>query len=83
MQTKQKLLDECDLYCIVSLAPGVFTSAGSSVKTNLLFFNKGPEQTERIWYYELLPPPWTDRKGQTRPGTRFTKNYPLTLGPLR
>ena len=41
VQTKQKLLDECDLYCIVSLPPGVFTSAGSGVKTNLLFFNKG------------------------------------------
>ena len=79
VQTKQKLLDECDLYCIVSLAPGVFTSAGSGVKTNLLFFNKG-ERTENIWYYELFPPPWTDRKGQVRPGTRFTKKYALTLG---
>ena len=78
VQTKQKLLEECDLYCIVSLAPGVFTSAGAGLKTNLLFFNKG-EPTEEIWYYELYPPPWTDRKGQTRPGTRFTKNYPLTL----
>ena len=78
VQTKQKLLDECDLYCIVSLAPGVFTSAGSGVKTNLLFFQKG-KPTETIWYYELYPPPWTDRKGQTRPGTRFTKKYPLTL----
>ena len=78
VQTKRKLLNECDLYCVVSLAPGVFTSAGSGVKSNLLFFNKG-QQTERIWYYELFPPEWTDRKGQTRPGTRFTKKYPLTL----
>lgn len=78
VQTKQKLLDECDVYCIVSLAPGVFTSAGSGVKTNLMFFNRG-EPTDSIWYYELFPPEWTDRKGQTRPGTRFTKNYPLTL----
>ena len=78
VQTKRKLLDECDLYCVVSLAPGVFTSAGSGVKSNLLFFNKG-QPTERIWYYELFPPEWTDRKGQTRPGTRFTKKYPLTL----
>ena len=68
VQTKRKLLDECDLYCIVSLAPGVFTSAGSSVKSNLLFFNKG-KQTERTWYYELTPP---DRE-------RFTKTSPLTL----
>ena len=78
VSTKRKLLDECDLYCVVSLAPGVFTSAGSGVKSNLLFFNKG-QPTERIWYYELFPPEWTDRKGQTRPGTRFTKKYPLTL----
>ena len=68
VQTKQKLLDECDLYCIVSLAPGVFTSAGSGVKTNLLFFNKGPA-TERIWYYEIIP------KGRER----FNKSDPLTL----
>ena len=40
VQTKQKLLEECDLHCIVSLPGGVFTSAGSGVKTNLLFFNK-------------------------------------------
>ena len=67
-QTKRKLLDECDLYCIVSLAPGVFTSAGSGVKSNLLFFNKGAP-TERIWYYELTP----------RERERFTKTMPLTL----
>ena len=78
VQTKRKLLDECDLWCVVSLAPGVFTSAGSGVKSNLLFFEKG-RATERVWYYELYPPEWIDRKGQKRPGTRFTKKYPLTL----
>ena len=67
-QTKQKLLDECDLYCVVSLAPGVFTSAGSTVKSNLLFFNKG-KPTERVWYYEITP--------ATR--ERFGKKDPLTL----
>ena len=56
----------------------MFTSAGSGVKSNLLFFEKG-RATERIWYYELYPPEWIDRKGQKRPGTRFTKKYPLTL----
>ena len=35
VQTKRKLLDDCDLWCIVSLPPGVFTSAGAGVKTNL------------------------------------------------
>lgn len=50
--TKRKLLDDCDLWCIVSLPPGVFTAAGAGVKTNLLFFTKG-EPTKSIWYYDL------------------------------
>lgn len=52
VQTKRKLLDECDLWCIVSLPSGVFTTAGAGVKTNLLFFIKG-KPTEKIWYYDL------------------------------
>lgn len=52
VQTKRKLLDECDLECIVSLPGGVFTAAGAGVKTNLLFFTKG-RPTERVWYYDL------------------------------
>ncbi|MDP3064922.1 MAG: N-6 DNA methylase, partial [Chloroflexota bacterium] len=51
-QTKRKLLDDCDLWCIVSLPGGVFTAAGAGVKTNLLFFTKG-KPTERVWYYDL------------------------------
>ncbi|MFM2055685.1 MAG: hypothetical protein RLY71_70 [Pseudomonadota bacterium] len=50
--TKRKLVDECDLWAIVSLPGGVFSTAGAGVKTNLLFFTKG-RQTERIWYYDL------------------------------
>jgi type I restriction enzyme M protein len=46
------LVDECDLWCIVSLPGGVFSRAGAGVKTNLLFFTKG-KKTERIWYYDL------------------------------
>ncbi len=52
VQTKRKLLDDCDVWCIVSLPPGVFTSAGAGVKTNLIFFTKG-KRTEKIWYYDL------------------------------
>lgn len=52
VKTKRKLLDECDLSCIVSLPGGVFTAAGAGVKTNLLFFTKG-QKTEKIWYYDL------------------------------
>lgn len=52
VETKRKLLDECDLWCVVSLPGGVFTTAGAGVKTNLLFFTEG-RKTERIWYYDL------------------------------
>jgi len=68
VQTKRKLLDDCNLHTIVSLAPGVFTSAGSGVKTNLIFFAKG-KPTSDIWYYELTP----------TGSERFTKTAPLTL----
>lgn len=52
VETKRKLTDECDLWAIVSLPGGVFSTAGAGVKTNLLFFTKG-KRTERIWYYDL------------------------------
>ena len=65
VQTKRKLLDECDLWCIVSLPSGVFTQAGAGVKTNLLFFTKG-SSTEKVWYYDLS-------------GVKVTKKKPLLL----
>ena len=52
VQTKRKLLEECDLWCVVSLPPGTFVNAGAGVKTNLFFFTRG-KPTERIWYYDL------------------------------
>ena len=52
VQTKRKLLDDADVWCILSLPGGVFTSAGAGVKTNLVFFTKGTP-TDRIWYYDL------------------------------
>lgn len=52
VETKRKLVDECDLWAIVSLPGGVFSTAGAGVKTNLMFFTKG-RKTERIWYYDL------------------------------
>jgi type I restriction enzyme M protein len=64
VQTKRKLLDECDLWCIISLPGGVFTQAGAGVKTNLLFFNKG-NATEKIWFYDLS-------------GLKVNKRNPLT-----
>jgi type I restriction enzyme M protein len=65
VKTKRKLLDDCDLWCVVSLPGGVFTAAGAGVKTNLLFFTKG-RPTRKIWYYDL-----TDIK--------VRKKTPLTL----
>lgn len=52
VETKRKLVDECELWAILSLPGGVFSTAGAGVKTNLLFFTKG-RRTERIWYYDL------------------------------
>lgn len=68
VETKRKLVDECDLWAIVSLPGGVFSTAGAGVKTNLLFFTKG-RKTERIWYYDL---------SQVKVG----KKTPLTLAHL-
>ena len=65
VQTKRKLLDECDLSCIVSLPAGAFVNAGAGVKTNLLFFTKG-RPTDRVYYYDLS-------------GVKVGKKSPLTL----
>jgi type I restriction enzyme M protein len=65
VQTKRKLLNECNLFCIVSLPPKVFVNAGAASKTNLLFFVKG-EPTREIWYYDLSD-------------LNITKKQPLTI----
>ncbi|MDP1998727.1 MAG: N-6 DNA methylase [Rhodoferax sp.] len=52
VETKRKLVDECDLWAIISLPGGCFSGAGAAVKTNLLFFTKG-KKTTKIWYYDL------------------------------
>ncbi len=65
VQTKKKLLDECNLWCILSLPQNAFVNAGAGVKTNLLFFTKG-KPTQRIWYYDMS-------------GIKILKKSPLTL----
>jgi type I restriction enzyme M protein len=65
VQSKRKLLDDCELYCIVSLPAGTFIGAGGGVKTNLLFFMRG-KSTEKVWYYDLSD-------------VKVTKKQPLTL----
>ncbi|MBW4567117.1 MAG: N-6 DNA methylase [Tolypothrix carrinoi HA7290-LM1] len=52
VSTKRNLLNECNVWCIVSLPAGTFVAAGGGVKANILFFHKG-EPTEKIWYYDL------------------------------
>lgn len=52
VQTKRKLLDDCNVYAIISLPGGVFSAAGAGFKTNILLFEKG-KRTEGIWYYDL------------------------------
>ncbi len=52
VETKRKLVDECELWAILSLPGGVFSTAGAGVKTNLLFFTKG-KKTLKTWYYDL------------------------------
>lgn len=64
VKTKRKLLDDCDLWCIVSLPPGTFVAAGMGVKANILFFTRG-KVTEKIWYYDLSD-------------IKVTKRQPLT-----
>lgn len=78
VKTKMKLLDECDLWCVVSLPSGVFTAAGAGVKTNLLFFTKG-QPTERIWYYDLS----AVKVGKKSPLTRAHFDEFFALLPTR
>lgn len=63
LNTKKELLDENNLFAIVSLPQGVFTGVGTGVKTNLMFFEKG-KPTKDIWFYELTG--------------KFTKTRPVT-----
>jgi type I restriction enzyme M protein len=65
VKSKRKLLDDCNVWCIVSLPAGVFTAAGAGVKTNLLFFTRG-RPTSKIWYYDLT-------------GVKVRKKTPLLL----
>jgi type I restriction enzyme M protein len=55
VDTKRELLEEYNLYAIVSLPAGVFanvTASGTGPKTDLLFFDHlGP--TRQVWYYEV------------------------------
>lgn len=65
LRIKEKLLTECNLHTIVRLPKGVF-SPYTSVKTNLLFFQKG-QPTENIWYFEHPFPSGQKSYSKSRP----------------
>ena len=47
---EEELLQECNLHTIVRLPNSVFKPY-ASIRTNLLFFEKG-EPTSEVWFYE-------------------------------
>ena len=56
MQIRSDLMNKCNLHTILRLPTGIFYSP--SVKTNALFFQKGPVKkdtgnTKAIWFYDL------------------------------
>lgn len=62
---KEELLARCNLHTIVRLPNGVFNPY-TSIKTNLLFFEKG-SPTKEIWYYEHPYPDGVKSYNKTRP----------------
>ncbi|MBI4006768.1 MAG: SAM-dependent DNA methyltransferase [Gammaproteobacteria bacterium] len=62
---KKRLLEECNLHTIVRLPNSVFAPY-TSIKTNLLFFEKGIP-TKDIWYYEHRLPEGVKAYNKTKP----------------
>jgi type I restriction enzyme M protein len=62
---KEHLLRECDLHTIVRLPNGVFAPY-TSIKTNILFFEKG-RPTRETWYYEHPYPEGYKSYSKTKP----------------
>ena len=62
---KEHLLESCDLHTIVRLPKGVFAPY-TSIKTNVLFFEKG-RRTKEIWYYEHPYPAGAKSYSKTKP----------------
>ena len=77
VETKRKLVDECDLWAIISLPGGCFSGAGAAVKTNLLFFTKG-KKTTKIWYYDLTHVKVGKKSPMTLAHFGFGKNGEVT-----
>jgi len=62
---KEKLLDECELHTIVRL-PNGGCAPYTSIKTNVLFFDKG-RPTKEVWYYEHPYPEGYKSYSKTKP----------------
>lgn len=62
---KERLLTECDLHTIVRLPKGVFAPY-TSIKTNILFFEKG-RPTKEVWFYEHPYPEGYKSYSKTKP----------------
>jgi len=62
---KELLLSECNLHTVIRLPKGVFAPY-TTIKTNLLFFNKG-KPTETIWFYEHPYPAGYKSYSKTKP----------------
>lgn len=62
---KERLLTECNLHTIVRLPKGVFAPY-TSIKTNVLFFDKG-KPTKAVWYYEHPYPEGYKSYSKTKP----------------
>ena len=62
---KKLLLDECNLHTVVRLPNSVFAPY-TSIKTNILFFEKG-KPTKEVWYYEVPLPNGVKAFNKTKP----------------
>ena len=62
---KEALLRDCNLHTIVRLPNGVFAPY-TGIRTNLLFFRKGPP-TQHVWYYEHRYPAGVKNYNKTKP----------------
>jgi type I restriction enzyme M protein len=51
---RKDLMDKCDVHTVLRLPIGIFYAAG--VKTNVLFFTRGKEETgntKNVWFYDM------------------------------
>ena len=62
---KEKLLTECNLHTLVRLPNSVFAPY-TSIKTNILFLEKG-SPTKTVWYYEQTLPEGVKAYNKTKP----------------